>query len=194
MKQATPQGELNRLHDGIRRCRRCILHRSREHAVPGEGPIWAKILLVGEAPGREEDRQGRPFVGRSGRFLDSLLEEAGVSRRKIYITSSVKCRPPRNRAPRADELKICKANWLDRQIRLIRPKIIVLLGKTSVRQVLGLKGNLSRLHGRVFGQNGIRCLVTFHPAAGMRFPRIKGKMKHDFKKLNILTPENCSMK
>jgi DNA polymerase len=183
MKQDTIQKEMNRLDEGIRRCRRCVLHRSRKHAVPGEGPIEAKILFVGEAPGREEDMCGRPFVGRSGRFLDGLLEEASLSRCDIYITSAVKCRPPRNRTPRTDELRICKANWLDRQIRLIRPKMIVLLGKTSVRQVLGLKGNLSRLHGQIFLQNGIRCLVTFHPAAGMRFPRIKSQMIHDFKKL-----------
>jgi DNA polymerase len=186
MEQTAAQEEMNRLHEGIRRCRRCILHRSRKLAVPGEGPVWAKIVLVGEAPGREEGLRARPFVGRSGRFLDGLLEEAGLSRRHIYITSAVKCRPPRNRIPRTDELGICKANWLDRQIRLIRPKIIVLLGKTSVIQLLGLKGNLSRLHGQVFGQKGICCLVTFHPAAAMRFPQIRRKMKHDFKKLKTL--------
>ncbi len=186
MKQDTAQEEMNLIRGGIRRCRRCNLHRSRKHAVPGEGPIWARIIFVGEAPGREEDLQGRPFVGRSGKFLDGLLKDAGLSRQHIYITSAVKCRPPRNRAPRVDELRICKANWLDKQIRLINPKIIVLLGKTSLRQVLGKKGNLSRLHGEVFSQNGMCCLVTFHPAAGMRFSQIKRKMKYDFKKLKTL--------
>ena len=154
--------------------------------IPGEGPKSAKIVFIGEAPGAEEAKLGRPFVGRSGRFLDGLLGEVGLSRRDIYITSSVKCRPPRNRTPRTDDLRICKANWLDKQISLIRPKMIVLLGKMSVRQVLGLKGNLSGFHGKVLCQNRIRCLVTFHPAAGMRFPQIKKEMKHDFKRLKTL--------
>jgi DNA polymerase len=186
MKRKSVQEELGLLHNGIRRCRKCPLYVSRKHAVPGEGLPSAIAMFVGEAPGKEEDEQGRPFVGRSGRFLDNLLENIGLSRHQIYITSAVKCRPTENRAPHIDDLRICKVNWLDRQISLIDPKIVVLLGNTALKQILGQEGSISRLHGRLFKHNGRSYFVTFHPAAAMRFPQIKRKMKNDFKILKNL--------
>jgi uracil-DNA glycosylase family 4 len=180
------QEKLIRLHKGIRRCRRCPLYRNRTHAVPGEGPASARIIFIGEAPGREEDLQGLPFVGRSGKFLNSLLESIGLSRQQVYITSSVKCQPLENRTPHIDELMICKLNWLDIQISLINPQIVVLLGKTSLKQILGQIGNLSFFHGQLFHRNGRSYFATFHPAAAMRFPDIRGKTKQDFKKLKGL--------
>jgi uracil-DNA glycosylase len=174
---------LQKLDAGVRRCRKCRLCLKREHAVPGEGPAEAAILLIGEAPGAVEDREGRPFVGRSGRFLDGLLAEAGLTREEVYITSAVKCRPPGNRTPKADELAICKAAWLDRQIELIRPGVIVLLGRTAVKQLMGKETDLGKMHGRFFECAGQRCFVSFHPAAGMRFPEVGRMIRSDFKKL-----------
>ncbi len=185
MTRKQVQEELDCLCNAIRRCRKCPLCASRKHAVPGEGEPSAAVF-VGEAPGKEEDECGRPFVGRSGRFLDGLLKGIDISRHQIYITSAVKCRPPENRTPHADELRICKVNWLDRQISLINPKIIVLLGKIPLKQMLGRKDNLNNLHGQVFKREGRSYFVTFHPAAAMRFPQIRRKMRNDFKILKNL--------
>lgn len=185
-KRKQAREELGRLHNGTRRCRKCPLHRSRKRAVPGEGLPSATAMFIGEAPGKEEDEQGRPFVGRSGGFLDNLLESVGTSRHQVYITSAVKCRPPENRTPRVDELRICKVNWLDRQISLVNPKVVVLLGNTALKQILGQEDNLSLLHGRLFEHNGRSYFVTFHPAAAMRFPQVRRKMKSDFKILKNL--------
>lgn len=193
-KRKQAREELGRLHNGTRRCRKCPLHRSRKRAVPGEGLPSATAMFIGEAPGKEEDEQGRPFVGRSGRFLDNLLESIGISRHQIYITSAVKCRPPENRTPHVDELRICKVNWLDRQISLVDPKVVVLMGNTALKQmaqaiprrILGQESNISRLHRQLFEHNGRSYFVTFHPAAAMRFPQIKRKMKSDFRILKNL--------
>lgn len=170
----------------IRRCRRCRLCHGRRHAVPGEGNPAARILLLGEAPGAAEDETGRPFVGRSGRFLTRLLTRCGLQRNDLFVTSSVKCRPPGNRPPRADELAICKAAWLDRQIELIDPRVIVVLGGTPLKQMLGIKKGLEHLHGTVREVNGRVCLITYHPAAAMRFPRIRSIMRRDLARLETL--------
>ena len=183
MKTTAREKELHRLIMGIRRCRKCPLHRHRTHAVPGEGPVQANILFVGEAPGKDEDKQGRPFVGHSGQFLDRLMDGVGITRSSLYTTSSVKCRPLKNRTPHAKELEMCRKAWLDRQISLIDPKLIVLLGKVPLRQMLGKKENLSNLHGQTFKKDGRTFLVTYHPAAAMRFPKIKDKIRQDIKKV-----------
>lgn len=134
---ANPHKELDRLAAGIRRCVKCRLCRERTHAVPGEGPAGAAVFFLGEAPGRNEDAAGRPFVGLAGRTLNRLLALAGLNRPDVFITSCVKCRPPHNRLPRADELTICKQAWLLEQVRLVNPRIVVLLGATAIRQLLG---------------------------------------------------------
>lgn len=177
------QARLDALHRGICRCRKCLLHASRTHAVPGEGPLDARAMLIGEAPGAEEDRLGLPFRGRSGQFLDELLAGAGLGREEVFITSSVKCRPPGNRRPHADELATCRAAWLVRQMELVHCPRVVLLGATAIRQVLGETGRLDALHGQVRRCDGRDFLLTYHPAAGMRFPAARRAMIADFRAL-----------
>lgn len=174
---------LDDLNKGIKICTKCPLHKSRCNAVPGEGPSNARIFFLGEAPGRQEDKQGKPFIGKSGKYLDELLANNEIIRERVFITSSVKCRPPGNRKPTTDELKTCKKNWLDKQISIINPKLIVLLGKTAVFQISGRNDNLLLCHGEIFEQGGRKCLITFHPASAMRFPKIAKWMKMDFEKL-----------
>lgn len=176
---------LEQLHEGIRACTACRLHRTRMHAVPGEGDVRARLMLIGEAPGANEDQAGRPFIGRSGRFLDQLLAAADLERNRLYITSAVKCRPPRNRMPKDDEMEICRRLWLERQIELIDPPIIVLLGRAPLRQLFGKQeaARLAELHGQIRLRHGRRYLLTYHPAAGMRFPVARCAMQADFQKL-----------
>jgi uracil-DNA glycosylase family 4 len=127
--------ELRRLARGIRGCHKCRLCTGRTNAVPGEGDDDADVMLVGEGPGEVEDSQGRPFVGQSGRFLDGLLSEVGLPRELLLLTSSVKCRPPKNRTPRLDEIQTCRKAWLERQIVCVQPRWIVLLGRAAIRCV-----------------------------------------------------------
>jgi uracil-DNA glycosylase family 4 len=174
---------LGRLAARIRRCVRCPLHEGRRHAVPGDGDAGARVMLVGEAPGAREDETGRPFCGASGRFLDGLLKAVGLARPDLFITSSVKCRPPRNRTPRAEELSTCGRLWLERQVGLIGPDLVVLMGKTPILQALGERGSLLGLHGRVRVREGRRFLLTYHPAAAMRFPGPKAAMLQDFRQI-----------
>ncbi len=175
--------ELRRLAGGIRRCRRCRLHETRTRAVPGEGDADAAIMFVGEGPGEKEDAEGRPFVGRSGGFLDKVLADVGLRREELFVTSSVKCRPPGNRDPRRDELTACREAWLARQIECVRPTVIVLLGLTAIECVLGEKPHLADVHGRIRRRGDIRLLPTYHPTAGMRFPHIERRLRADLKKL-----------
>lgn len=156
--------------------------------MPGEGPLDPRFLLVGEAPGEREDAEGRPFRGRAGAFLDGLFDAAGLTRAEIFLTSAVKCRPPGNRDPRRDELDACRARWLERQIDLVNPPLIVLTGRIPALSVLGATGNLAELRGRVRRRAGRRVFVTYHPAAGMRFPRIGEALRADFRKIARLTP------
>ena len=180
------QKELLKLASGIRKCRKYPLCKSRLNAVPGEGPLNSRLMIIGEAPGKEEDIQGRPFVGRSGKFLDINLKKTSLSRTDFYITSSVKCRPPNNRNPKRNELKICKQNWLNKQIACLNPKIIVLLGKVAIKQVLGSVLKLDNIHGRLITHDIRICYPTFHPAAAMRFPKLRNKIFKDFRNLKKL--------
>jgi DNA polymerase len=166
---------LERLSSRIRRCKKCRLWKGRSRAVPGEGPTSARIMIIGQAPGRNEDETGRPFIGRAGKFLDKLLEQAGIRRSDVFITSVVKCFPPKNRIPKKDEIKACNS-YLREQIRLVKPKVIVLLGNVAIRAVLG---NLK--HGKPVRIDDITYLPTYHPAAGMRFPKIRKAMERDFR-------------
>jgi uracil-DNA glycosylase family 4 len=183
---------LEHLARGTQRCRRCPLHEGRLHAVPGEGPGDARIMLVGEAPGAMEDRTGRPFVGPAGRFLDKLLCAHAIDRAEVFITSCVKCRPPGNRKPRSDEVETCIANWLRPQLDVIAPTVVVLLGEVATRRVLGERSPLARVHGTVHREQGRAYLITYHPAAGMRFPAIAGAMDGDFATLARLKMQGPS--
>src|SRR2546427_11739757 len=150
----------------IRGCTLCRLHEGRGHAVPGEGPADAKLFLVGEAPGRHEDAEGRPFVGVAGKVLDSVLGEVGLSRRDVFITNVVKCRPPENRRPRADEIAACHP-YLVAQVRAVRPSVLVALGDTAVSGLLGASVDLASARRSVRRFEQIPVLATYHPAAAL---------------------------
>jgi uracil-DNA glycosylase family 4 len=168
---------LEELSDRIITCQLCRLSKSRTIAVPGEGPSNASIVLIGEAPGEKEDLTGRPFVGRAGQLLDGLLAEAGIERSEVFITSVVKCRPPKNRKPRSDEMKICVNTYLRPQMDLIKPKVICLMGNSASSAVIGRQG-VTSIHGRVFDD---RFLVTFHPAAILRNMDLKRAFLSDLR-------------
>jgi uracil-DNA glycosylase len=158
--------------------------------VPGEGPLSAPVMLVGEGPGEAEDAEGRPFVGRAGRFVDQMLSQIGLTRARVFLTNSVKCRPPQNRAPRDIELNVCREHWLDRQIDVIAPGMIVLLGAAAIRQRFGGAPRLSALHGEVRTHGGRTYFLTYHPASAMRFPKIGTAMKGDVELLKTLLQAN----
>lgn len=180
--------ELKKLAKRIKVCTRCELHRSRTEAVPGEGPTHAEIMFIGEGPGAREDEQGRPFVGASGKFLDQLLEQAGVTRAEVWITNVVKCRPPGNRDPLPDEIDTCTSNYLQRQIEIVNPSIIVTLGRHSMG--LFFKGaKITQIHGQM-RQVGERFVIAmYHPAAALHQQSLKSVLMADFAKLPALLDE-----
>jgi len=177
----------------IKDCRKCPLHLSRTNAVPGEGNPKAEVMFIGEAPGRNEDLQGRPFVGAAGKLLTDLLESIGLTRSEVFITNVVKCRPPHNRDPRPEEIETCFP-YLERQVELIDPKIIVALGRHSALTLLKKagrrEGSIMRIRGkilkiRLFGK--VRMLMpTLHPAAALYNPKLKPLLEEDFDKLKEL--------
>jgi uracil-DNA glycosylase family 4 len=166
--QGAPPENLSDARALLGECRRCGLHRERTSIVYGEGPENARLLLVGEAPGREEDLQGRPFVGRSGELLTKMLRAIDFSRNDVYITSVVKCRPPLNRAPKPEEMAACSPFLLE-QIRLIAPPLILALGQTAAHALLQEKGTIGSLRGRFHQAGAARVMVTYHPAYLLRF-------------------------
>jgi DNA polymerase len=139
-------------------------------------------MLVGEAPGREEDLSGRPFVGRAGRLLNSVLESIGMPRENVFITNIVKCRPPRNRKPTKREMDTCNEAYLQRQIDVIRPRLVVLLGRTAAQALLGAE-SLKRVRGRAVRQGRVEYLCTYHPAAVLRNPRRRRTFSKDLQEL-----------
>ncbi len=169
--------ELKELAEKINACKRCELWKERKNTVPGEGSAESKLMFIGEAPGNREDELGEPFCGKSGEFLDELFAIAKIRRDSVFITSVIKCRPPNNRVPKTDEIRACRT-YLDKQIELVNPKIIVLLGETALNTLLGMKG-ISSQHGKVIKKDRIY-IPMFHPSAGMRFPKIRKEMERDF--------------
>jgi uracil-DNA glycosylase family 4 len=188
-----PATELESLAFGISRCEKCRLHQGRTHAVPGEGPADAEIVILGEGPGGVEDRTGRPFTGPAGRLLDSLLRDIGLPRGEVFITNCVKCRPPENRTPRQDELKTCSQAWLNRQLELISPRLVILLGQTATRQMLGKEATVTHLHGTLHERDERAYFVTYHPAAALRFDTIAAALKADFRLLGIWLAERTEV-
>jgi uracil-DNA glycosylase len=173
--------ELEILHEQIRVCPLCRLSESRKHAVPGDGPANAALMFVGEAPGFHENEQGLPFVGAAGRFLEQLLASINLSRDQVFITNIVKCRPPDNRDPQPDEIEAC-SGYLERQIELVAPKLIVTLGRFSMQ--LAYKGvTISQVHGQPKRVNDIVYLPMFHPAAALHQSRYRTLIEQDFAKI-----------
>jgi len=167
----------------VRGCPLCKLSRSRKNAVPGEGQLSAKIMFIGEAPGRSEDEKGRPFVGAAGRILDELLKKAGIERSEVFITNIVKCRPPNNRVPKEDELTACRP-YLDRQIALIKPKVICILGRTAYSSLLG-GSSITANRGKIVERAGQKYFLTFHPAAVIYNKGLLSALEADLKKLAV---------
>ncbi len=164
-------------------CQKCPLAKGRTNVVFGEGPFSSKIVCVGEGPGRDEDIKGRPFVGRSGQLLDKILAEFGFSRTEnVFIGNIVKCRPPDNRAPKPLERAACTP-FLLKQIELIQPKIIILLGATALNGLVDPKLKITKVRGEWIEWNGCLAMPTFHPAALLRNPNLKKDSWDDFKKI-----------
>lgn len=172
-------------------CRRCGLCETRTNVVFGQGVPHAEVLFVGEGPGASEDAQGLPFVGRSGKLLDSYLEAIDLSREKnIFIANIVKCRPPENRDPLPEESEACKP-WLRQQFQLLRPKIVVCLGRIAAQHLIDPKLSVTKDHGRFFDKNGTLFMATLHPAALLRNPRNKPLAFEDFVALREKIHEVC---
>jgi uracil-DNA glycosylase family 4 len=173
--------ELADLYQDIRVCQKCILSQGRTNTVPGEGPESANIMFIGEGPGFHEDRQGRPFVGAAGNYLNELLEKIGFEREDVYITNVVKCRPPGNRDPQPDEIEACRP-YLDHQIDLIRPRLIVTLGRFSMQRYFP-GASISRIHGQPKRVGNVIYYPMFHPAAALHQPRWRSLVEEDILKI-----------
>lgn len=171
-------------------CRSCGLAETRTNVVFGVGTPEAEVLFIGEGPGANEDAQGEPFVGRAGKLLDDMLAMIGLDRSKIYITNSVKCRPPQNRDPLNTEKEACRG-YLKRQVELMRPKIIVCLGRISAAEIIKEDFKITQEHGQFFERGGIQMMALYHPAALLRDPRKKPETFEDLKRLQQKILEIC---
>jgi uracil-DNA glycosylase len=163
---------LGSIRELIGDCTRCKLHRGRKNIVFGVGNPHADLMFVGEGPGADEDEQGEPFVGRAGQLLNNMITAMGLRRKDVYIANVVKCRPPGNRQPERDECDTCSP-FLLQQIDVVRPRIIVALGATAAKNLLGLNDSMANLRGRLYDFRGTRLAVTYHPAFLLRDPRQK---------------------
>lgn len=179
---------LQQLHKMISGCTKCVLHKGRNNFVFGSGNPDAGVMVIGEGPGAEEDKQGLPFVGRAGQLLTDILKAIKFSREEVYIGNIVKCRPPDNRTPLPEEMETC-IPYLQKQIELIKPKLILCLGLTAAKGLLKKKESLTALRGQVFDYNGIKVMVTFHPAALLRNPNWKKDCWVDVQKFRKLYDE-----
>lgn len=179
---------LNQVATEVSSCELCELHHSRKKAVPGEGPGNSEIMFIGEGPGFHENEQGRPFVGAAGKFLEELLIKIGLSREEVFITNVVKCRPPGNRDPKPEEVEICTNTYLDRQIQVINPKVIVTLGRFS----MGLfrpNAKISNVHGQAIQVQGRLVVPMYHPAAALHQGSLRPVIEGDFVKLTGMIAE-----
>lgn len=182
----------NDLKNACMGCEKCELCKTRTNLVFGVGNENAEVMFIGEGPGENEDLQGEPFVGRGGKLLDKMLDAVDLDRHKnIYIANMVKCRPPHNRDPKPEEQDMC-INWLRNQVKLMRPKIIVCLGRISGMRVIKPDLKITREHGIFFEKNGVLMMAMLHPAAVLRDPRKKPEAFDDFLKLREKIKEVCT--
>lgn len=180
----------------VKECTDCPLHRERTNAVPGEGPDNAEVMFIGEGPGFHEDRQGRPFVGAAGQFLEGLLASIGMTRQQVFIANMIKCRAPENRDPSPSEMASC-SKYLDRQIELLNPKLIVTLGRFSLSRFFPGE-SISRARGKVREKDGRLIYPVMHPAAGLRRQELRSAIIRDFLEipdilLNAVKPEPTAL-
>lgn len=176
--------KLRKLHEQINRCKRCPLYKTAINGVSGEGPVDARVMFVGEAPGRNEDETGRPFVGRAGKLLTQLLESIGLTRSKVFITSVIKHRPPKNRPPKPLEVKACK-HWLDKQMSIIKPKLVVPLGRFGMEYFLPGE-TITTAHGKMFTLPTRLVFPVYHPAYGLRSTKALAAIRDDFIRLKAV--------
>lgn len=189
----TRSAKLEQLAADIRQCTRCPLYKTAIQGVPGDGPVTAKIMLIGEAPGQQEDKQGHPFVGASGKFLDTLLASIGLERSDIFITNVVKHRPPNNRDPLPLEIEACRP-WLEEQINLIQPQVIVTISRFAMaRWFPGEK--ISDIHGTAKKIGSAVVVPMYHPAVALYNPQMRQVLLQDFEKLRkYLKPKRKQQK
>lgn len=178
------------LEAACQNCRNCSLHETRTNVVFGVGSKTAEVLFIGEGPGENEDLQGEPFVGRGGQLLDQMMGAIGLARKDVYIANIVKCRPPHNRDPLNTEEDAC-IGYLRNQVALLKPKIIVCLGRIAAMRVIGPDFKISRDHGKWYDKNGTQIMALFHPAALLRDPRRKPETFLDLKALQAKILEIC---
>ncbi|MEM4772734.1 MAG: uracil-DNA glycosylase [Nanoarchaeales archaeon] len=175
---------ISEINEKIKICKLCDLYKIRKNAVPGEGNINSKIMLIGLGPGKDEDIQGRPFVGAAGKFLNELLNLVGIKREEVYITNVVKCIPPNNK-PNEHQIFICTSNYLDKQIEVIKPRLIITLGEIATKYIFEKNGkkfvNMS-VHGKIFEFKNYFVLPMFHPASALYNPSLKEKIINDWLK------------
>jgi DNA polymerase len=187
-----PADPLEKISLKVKACTLCKLSRTRKNAVAGEGSHSARVMFVGEAPGRHEDSEGKPFIGYAGKILDKALHKAGLKRSEIFITNVVKCRPPNNRRPASNELSACMGH-LDRQISLLSPKIICILGSTAYHTLLGGKSILAD-HGKVVEKEGKRFFLTVHPASVIYDRSLRSVLEKDLSALAEETRKSKQIK
>ncbi|MBN2305827.1 MAG: uracil-DNA glycosylase [Anaerolineae bacterium] len=180
---------LEAIANEIRQCEQCPLYSARTNAVPGVGRVDADIMFIGEAPGYHEDQQGLPFVGASGKYLGELLSLIGLSRTDVFITNVVKCRPPGNRDPLPAEIDTCVPAYLQRQIDIIRPKLVATLGRFSMALFFDKNARISKIHGQPRRADGRIYYPLFHPAAVLRNPNLRPVMEQDIKRMLDLIKE-----
>lgn len=167
----------------VKDCTKCPLSRFRKNAVPGEGNPKADILLIGEGPGQNEDREGRPFIGDAGKFLDEMLKTINLKREDVFITNVVKCRPANNRDPLEEEVRVCTTAYLYDQIKLVDPKLIITLGRHSMHMFFPQIKSISEVHGKAYKKAGQVYFISFHPAVALYQASMKETLKEDFKKI-----------
>jgi len=184
MAKNNNNASLEKLKSEVIKCTKCSLHETRINAVFGEGDYNANILIIGEGPGANEDKQGRPFVGRGGKLLDEVLSKYALNRESgVFIANIVKCRPPNNRVPKKDEVNTC-IPYLEKQIQLINPKIILLLGLTAVKSFTGIDEQMKEIRGKEYEKDGKTVMATYHPAAILRNPNLRSWFEEDIKKVS----------
>ncbi len=191
----TKKEELEKLKEEYKDCCKCSeLCKNRNNIVFGAGEADSKIMIIGEAPGKREDLENTPFVGKSGQILNSLLSDAGISREKVYITNTILCRPPNNRDPTKEELEKCRAR-LDKQIEIINPKVIITLGNFATKYILGTSKGITQLKGKVYDVNNRKIVPMFHPAVLLyngNNPEKRKELLEDFKPVKELLESNKS--
>lgn len=177
--------QLADIAEAVNTCQKCPLYKTAIQGVPGEGSPSAEVMFIGEGPGKEEDKQGRPFCGPAGKFLDEMLESIGLNRHEVYIGNVVKHRPPNNRDPEPAEIEACWP-YLQAQIEAINPKVIGVLGRHSLARLMPGLGTISQVHGRAFRRDGRYYMALYHPAVALYAGSMRQVLMEDFGKLGIL--------